>query len=96
MVVAPCRVTLIHISALKQKSEALAATLIARRFYLDKTVAQLNASHALPEHLSHLPDETVVFDPRFLVFEFTWNIVIRESQVCCECFAFSQVLFNPR
>jgi hypothetical protein len=69
--------------ALEQKSEALAATLIARRFYLDKTVAQLKDTNALPEHLSQLPDETIVFDPRFLVFEFTWNILIRESQVCC-------------
>jgi hypothetical protein len=49
------------------KAEKLAAALIARR------------------HFSFLDDKTapkrVAFDPRFLVFEFTYNLVLRHSQV---------------
>jgi hypothetical protein len=63
-------------AGLIQKSESLAEFLLGRRHYMDEPV--------LVEEIA----ETVVagsamaaFDPRFLVFEFTWNILIRKTQV---------------
>ena len=46
---------------MRQKVEALAMQMFAKRHYVDK--------------------DTYVYDPRFLVFEFTWNLVLFPAQV---------------
>jgi hypothetical protein len=50
-----------------QKSEELARNLTTARHYVDQSVA--DSQNALG------------YDPRFLVFEFTWNILLRKMQV---------------
>ncbi len=66
-------------AGLVQKGEALAGLLVAGRFYMDETMegndGLLKDSHASGQA------PVVVYDPRFLVFEFTWNILLRRGQV---------------
>lgn len=66
-------------AGLIQKGESLAGMLIAGRYYMDeKNEISENSSLAIPG----LPSKTTVaYDPRFLVFEFTWNILLRRGQV---------------
>jgi hypothetical protein len=53
------------------KAEKLAALLVARRYFVEVIVNK------------DIPDAkpTLQFDPRFLVFEFTYNLLLRKSQV---------------
>eukprot|EP01063_Lacrimia_lanifica_P039595 TRINITY_DN8724_c1_g4_i1.p1 TRINITY_DN8724_c1_g4~~TRINITY_DN8724_c1_g4_i1.p1 ORF type:complete len:4579 (+),score=2099.61 TRINITY_DN8724_c1_g4_i1:248-13984(+) len=53
------------LAALQQKSGAVARTLTMSRSYLTKETGK----------------ESYMFDPRFMLFEFTWNIVLRGSQI---------------
>lgn len=66
-------------SDLLQKSESLTTTLKTVRSYLDQTVSSLRVQDSTA--FEGVAEDTPVFDPRFLVFEFTWNIVMRPSQV---------------
>ena len=65
-------------------AEKLAGLLVARRFFMELKKGTPPAATAAPAG----PDAPVlqsrpylVFDPRFLVFEFTYNLLLRKSQV---------------
>lgn len=60
-----------RVQAVQQTAEGLAQLLSTRRHYV-----KLNTISREEEKNFELE-----FDPRFLVFEFTWNIVLRETQV---------------
>ena len=54
-------------AGLSQKAEMLARNLVTSRYYIDPVEG---------------PDgPALVYDPRFLVFEFTWNLCLRKMQV---------------
>ncbi|KAJ9441712.1 putative nucleoredoxin 1-2 [Diplonema papillatum] len=59
---------LARLAALSQKNGAVARMLTVQRSYLQPE----NSPGSVPSYL---------FDPRFMLFEFTWNIVLRQSQV---------------
>eukprot|EP00755_Sulcionema_specki_P005608 Sspe_Gene.33212::Locus_16237_Transcript_1_1_Confidence_1.000_Length_12018::g.33212::m.33212 len=56
---------LARLAAMQQKSEAAAGMMSMARSFLTKEEGK----------------ETFLFDPRYLLFEFTWNIVLRGTQV---------------
>ena len=58
------------ISALTLKSQTLAEQLLAKRHYVAESAAAADGS-----------GPSLSYDPRFLLFEFTHNIVLREPQV---------------
>ena len=73
-------------SALALKQQTLAEQLLARRQYIaerpasaDGVVAPPPAAEAEVEVEGGL---RLYYDPRFLLFEFVHNIVLREAQVC--------------
>lgn len=58
-------------AGIAQKSELLARNMSARRYFVRRSdSASASASHC-----------EYTFDPRYLVFEFTWSILLRASQV---------------
>ena len=60
-------------AAVALKSQALAENLLARRHYVDEDAAAASSAPAGGLGL--------YYDPRFLLFEFVHNIVLREAQV---------------
>ena len=54
-------------AGLSQKAEMLARNLVTARHYIDRVEAAEGPA--------------LVYDPRFLVFEFTWNLCLRKMQV---------------
>ena len=60
-------------SALALKSQSLAEQMMTRRHYVDA-----HSDPLLDEHASGMG---LVYDPRYLLFEFTHNIVLRKAQV---------------
>ena len=64
------------ISALMLKSATLADQLLARRYYVEASSPPSAADGALSSEGMRLQ-----YDPRFLLFEFTHNILLRQTQV---------------
>ena len=62
-----------HIPKIIQHAEAVASQLTAARHYV--------TTHNVTDTSGNSSSSIRVFDPRYLVFEFTWNILLRKKQV---------------
>lgn len=68
-----------HVHDVVLKSEKLAGLLVSRRHFMEISTSE--TVQVLPDGTNVPIGPRLVFDPRFLVFEFTYNLLLRKSQV---------------